>query len=87
MSHFNTTGSRTINRFRVASTLTMAILALTQFLMQPDNLAVWSNPRLVALVVGGIAVVLGVIQTTMPSWSQAPAASAAVKESEMTPRG
>ena len=65
----------------------MSVLALSQFLLQPDQLANFTNPRLAAMVIGGIAVVLGVIQTTMPSWSQAPAASAAVRESEMTPRG
>ena len=76
-----------MNRFRTLSSLLMSILALTQFLLQPDQLANWTNPRLAGMVIGGIAVVLGVIQTTMPSWSQAPAASAAVKESEAAPRG
>lgn len=74
-----------MNRFRLASSLVMAIMALTQFLLQPDNLTVWPSPRLVAVVLGAIAVVCNVIQATMPSWFQAPAAERAVRASEADP--
>jgi uncharacterized membrane protein YccC len=80
-----------MNRFRVMSTVIMGILALSQFLLQPDNLIIWGNPRLAGVALGAIAVLAGVVSSTMPSWFQAPSAERAVRRAEAAneqpPRG
>ena len=55
-----------MNRYALVSTLVMVVLALSQFLLQPDNLSVWASPKVAGVVLGGIAVVCGVVQNQLP---------------------
>jgi hypothetical protein len=41
--------------------------ALGAYVLQPDNLTVWGNPRLVAFVVGALMIVFTVVNNWLPS--------------------
>jgi len=76
-----------MNRFKVASTAMLVVVALCAFLLQPDNLTVWRDPHLAGVVIGAIAVVSNVVTMALPSWTQSGPAEAAVRRTELPPRG
>lgn len=52
---------------RVAAGLCGLALVMAQFLLQPDALAVWGNPKLAAVILGCASVGLGYLVNWLPS--------------------
>jgi small-conductance mechanosensitive channel len=56
---------------RAVSLIFIILGALTQFLLQPGNLAVFSSPATAAVILGAIGVVVPIVTNALPTiWQE-----------------